>query len=51
MFPVLDYRPDAVTAGRSGFPGGPVFLAVLIAAVILVAIIVLVALDAAGGSQ
>ncbi|WP_188111147.1 serine/threonine-protein kinase [Nocardioides antri] len=50
--PVLDYSPGQPPAvRRRGFPGGPVLLAVLVAALIAVVILVLLALDHTGGTR
>jgi serine/threonine protein kinase len=50
--PVPDHRPSS-PAGvrRTWFPGGPLLLAVLVAAVVAVGIAVVVALDYAGGTR
>ncbi len=50
--PVPEYRPapEAVVR-RTWFPGGPLLLAVLVAAVVAVGIAIVVALDYAGGTR
>jgi len=50
--PVLDLRPEVLGGGdrRRGFPGGPVLLAVLVAALLAVAIVIVLALDYSGGT-
>ena len=44
------HQPLPQLPRRSGFPGGPVLLALLVAAVIVVALVVVAALDHVGGS-
>lgn len=49
--PVLDYRPvPSRSKGGLGFPGGPVLLAVLLAALVAVAVLVVLALAYSGGA-
>lgn len=47
----LQSGPHAVVVRRGGIPGGPVLLAVLVAALIVVAMLIVVALDVTGGAQ
>ncbi|MEZ0580571.1 serine/threonine-protein kinase [Nocardioides sp. MH1] len=49
LAPVAPVAPSG-TAGRSGFPGGPILLAVLLALLVAVAVGIVVALDYTGGS-
>lgn len=49
--PVLDYRPRPEAARPTWFPGGPLLLAVLLAAVVAVGVAVVLALDYTGGAR